>query len=124
MTAAPILTQWFEIMDSDTPERILDLISEDFRFSIVFSTGPDTASDFSGGRDAMEGYLRQREKGTRVHLLLSGSVVGRDQMVLGEVRRGPEWEASFFAVARLDATGGVNRMLIGRSPGVAFTEDS
>lgn len=119
--AAPLLTQWFEFMDSKDPDRILDLISDDFRFSIVFSTGEDSAADFSGGRPEMEGYLEQREKGTRIHVLLSASVDGDDEMVLGEVRRGNDFEASFFCVARLDE-GRVRRMLIGRSPGVVFTD--
>ncbi len=120
--AAPVLTRWFEIMDSAAPERILDLITEDFRFSVVFSTGPDAATDFSGARRELEGYLAQREKGVRTHLVLSAATTGNDELVLGEVQRGDCFEATFVASARLDPAGRVRRMMIGRSPGVAFDE--
>ncbi len=117
-----LLVRWFEIMDSAAPERILDLVADDFAFSIVFSTGDEaTARDFSGGRSAMDGYLAQRERGTRVHRLLAVSTVGDTEFALGEVIRLGVWEASFLASAVLDAEGRVRRLLMGRSPGVAFT---
>jgi hypothetical protein len=117
---APLLSRWFKIMDSDAPEEILKLISEDFRFSVVFSTGPDTATDFSGARPELHGYLEQRLRGVRTHVVLSAATVADDELVLGEVRRGDEFEATFVATARLDAEGRVRRLMIGRSPGVAF----
>jgi len=120
--AAPVLTRWFRIMDSAEPERILDLITDDFRFSVVFSTGPDAAMDFSGARRELEGYLDQREKGVRTHLVLSAATTGDDELVLGEVHRGDRFEATFVASARLDPAGRVRRMMIGRSPGVAFDQ--
>ncbi len=45
MTTTPLLQAWFEIMDSTTPERVLDRITDDFRLSILFSTG-DGAAEF------------------------------------------------------------------------------
>lgn len=120
-SAAPFLTTWFGILDSADAERILDLISDDFSFSILFSTGGDAGTDFHGGRAEMEGYLAQREVGVRTHHLLTGSVVGRDELYLGEVRRSGEPEATFVASARLDDRGRVRRLLIGRSPSVLFT---
>src|SRR5689334_14710801 len=62
---APFLTAWFEILDSDEPNRILDLISDDFSLSILFSTGDGDATDFAGDRAALVRYLEQRERGTR-----------------------------------------------------------
>jgi hypothetical protein len=118
--AAPLLTRWFKIMDSDAPEEILDLISDDFRFAIVFSTGSDAAVDFSGARPELEGYLAQRERGVRTHLVVSAATVGNDELVLGEVRRGEQFEATFVATGRLDAAGRVRRLMIGRAPGVDF----
>lgn len=114
------LANWFEAMDSDAPEQVLEMLAEDFQISIVFATGDARASDFSGGREALEGYLAQREKGTRVHRLLTTSTAGDTEFALGEVIRLGEWEASFVASARLDGAGRVRRMIIGRSPGVAF----
>ena len=119
-TAAPFLTAWFEIMDSDEPERILDLIAEDFTFAILFSTGGDGATHFAGGRAAMEGYLEQREKGTLTHHMLAASTSGRDEMFLGEVRRAGVPVASYVAAGQIDASGRLARLLIGRSPAVLF----
>jgi hypothetical protein len=119
-TTAPALVRWFEIMDSDAPEEILGRLAGDFQFSIVFSTGDASSSDFAGGADEMEGYLAQRERGTRVHRLLAVSAVGDTEFALGEVIRLGRWEASFLASALLDGDGRVRRLLIGRSPGVAF----
>ena len=117
-----MLARWFKIMDSDVPDDVLGLLAEDFQFSVVFSTGDDaTARDFAGGRDAMVGYLEQREKGTRVHRLLATSASDDTEFALGEVIRLGEWEASFVASALLDGDGRLRRLIIGRSPGVAFT---
>jgi hypothetical protein len=117
---APFLTAWFEIMDSDEPDRILDLISDDFTFSILFSTGDDQATDFSGGRPALEGYLRQREKGVLTHHLVASSSSGRDELFLGEVRRAGVPVASFVAAGQVGASGRLERFLVGRSPAVRF----
>ncbi|WP_218576919.1 hypothetical protein [Phytohabitans rumicis] len=120
-----MLVRWFEIMDSDVPDDVLGLLAEDFQFSVVFSTGDDTtARDFAGGRDAMVGYLEQREKGTRVHRLLATGASGETEFALGEVIRLGEWEASFVASALLDGQGRLRRLIIGRSPGVAFPAGS
>ena len=119
-TTAPALVRWFEIMDSEAPEDILGLLTDDFQFSVVFATGNANASDFSGGRAAMEGYLAQRERGTRVHRLLAASATGDTEFALGEVIRHSEWEASFVASALLAGDGRLRRLIIGRSPGVAF----
>ncbi|HVQ95374.1 MAG TPA: hypothetical protein VMU51_30375 [Mycobacteriales bacterium] len=119
--AAPFLSRWFAIMDSDSPSDVLDLISDDFRISIVFSTGAGGAQDFSGDRAALVGYLEQRERGTRTHHLLSAAAVGSDEIYLGEVRRGGVFEASFVAAGRIGPSGRLDRLLIGRAPGVHFT---
>jgi hypothetical protein len=116
---APFLTAWFEILDSDTPARILDLISEDFSFSILFSTDGQ-ATDFSGGRPAMEGYLAQREQGTLTHHLVTASSSAREELYLGEVRRAGTPVASFVAAGQISADGLLDRLLIGRSPAVRF----
>ncbi|MGW3284785.1 nuclear transport factor 2 family protein [Streptomyces sp. NPDC001002] len=120
-STASFLTTWFAILDSDDADRILDLITDDFSFSILFSTGGDGATDFHGGRAELEGYLAQREVGVRTHHLLTASAVGTDELFLGEVRRSGEPEATFVAGARLDESGRVRRLLIGRSPTVLFT---
>lgn len=119
-TAAPFLSEWFKILDGDEPSRILDLISEDFSLSILFSTGDGDATDFAGGRAALVGYLEQRERGTRTHHLLSATTIGRDELFLGEVRRGGVPEASFVAAGRVNGDGRLKRLLIGRSSEIRF----
>ncbi|GAB3571242.1 hypothetical protein GCM10027445_26290 [Amycolatopsis endophytica] len=114
--SAPVLTRWFATIDSDRPEDILGMIAPDFTFSIVFGTGSAAATDFNGGRPAMEGYLAQREKGVLTHHVLTASTVGSDELVLGQARRGGAFESSFVACARLDGDGKVSRLIIGRSP--------
>lgn len=113
---APTLTRWFEVIDSDEPEGILDLIAPDFRFSIVFGTGAGAATDFAGGKQELEGYLRQREKGVLTHRVLSAGVEGRDEFVLGDTRRAGAFESTFVAAARLGVDGLVRNLMIGRSP--------
>lgn len=116
---APFLTAWFEILDSDEPHRILDLISDDFSLSILFSTGDGNATDFAGDR-ALVGYLQQRERGTRTHHRLSATTLGQDELFLGEVRRGEVPEASFVAAGRVNTDGRLERLLIGRSSQIRF----
>ncbi|WP_433170240.1 nuclear transport factor 2 family protein [Actinoallomurus sp. CA-150999] len=118
--AAPFLTRWFELLDGDEPSKILDLISDDFALSILFSTGDGNATDFAGGRAALVGYLEQREKGTRTHHLLSATTIGRDELFLGEVRRGGVPEAGFVAAGRVNGEGRLQRLLIGRSSEIRF----
>jgi hypothetical protein len=118
---APLLTRWFAILDGDSPSEILDLISDDFHLSIIFSTGTASATDFSGDREALIGYLEQRERGTRVHSRLTAVTSGQDELFLGEVRRAGAFEASFMAAGRVGKSGRLERLLIGRSPGVRFS---
>jgi hypothetical protein len=119
--AAPFLTAWFDILDSDEPTRILDLISDDFTLSILFSTGDGNATDFAGDRAALVGYLEPREKGTHTHHLVSATTLGQDELFLGEVRRAGVPEASFVAAGRVDGHGRLQRLLIGRSSEIRFT---
>lgn len=122
MTHTPMLKRWFAAMDSDRPEDVLGMITDDFQLSVLFSGGPGgPVTDFSGDREALVHYLDQRLKDVRRHVVLSGSRTSEDEHVLGEVSREGEWEASFVAVARVTPEGRVRRLLIGRSPGTRFT---
>ncbi|NYI45290.1 hypothetical protein BJ993_002370 [Nocardioides aromaticivorans] len=122
MTTTPLLQAWFEIMDSTTPERVLDRITDDFRLSILFSTG-DGAAEFEGDRAGLEVYLAQREVSVLTHHILSGAAVDGTEIVLGETRRDGAFEASFNASAQLTEDGAkVRRLLICRSPRVRFTD--
>ena len=124
MTATPFLERWFEIMDSDAPERVLDLITDDFVMSVQFSKGQGQAAEFVGDRAGLEVYLDQREKSVLVHHVTEGARVGDVELVLGRTTRDGDFEASFNASAMIDdATAKCRRLLIGRTPEVEFPRD-
>ncbi|MFC0453920.1 hypothetical protein [Rhodococcus jostii] len=116
----PVLVAWFAIMDSDDPDRVLDMITDDFRMSIQFSTGGGKAAEFVGDRAGLVGYLQQREKSVLVHEILAGARVGELELALGRTTRNGEFEASFNTSAQLDDSGLVRRLLICRTPEIAF----
>ncbi|MER7605193.1 hypothetical protein [Nocardioides sp. NPDC127503] len=122
-SSTPLLHDWFEIMDSTTPERVLDMITDDFQLSILFSKGNSQAAEFQGDRAGLVAYLEQREVSVLTHHLLAGSRVDDSELALGETRRDGAFEASFNASAQLDpASGRVRRLLICRTPQVQFTD--
>ena len=120
MSTTPLLQAWFEILDGDDPDRVLQMITDDFTLSILFATA-DGSAEFYGDREALVGYLEQREKSTLVHHVLRGAKVEETELVLGETRRHGDFEASFNASAQLDADGDkIRRLLICRTPKVNF----
>jgi hypothetical protein len=123
MTETPFLQAWFEIMDSDEPERVLGLITEDFEMSIQFSKGEGQSAEFLGDRTGLEAYLEQREKSVLVHHLTHGARVNGVELVLGRTTRDGAFEATFNASALLDgSTGRCRRLLIGRTPKLEFPQ--
>jgi hypothetical protein len=121
VTTTPFLEQWFVIMDSDDPDRVLDLISEDFRMAVQFSTGGGHASEFTGDRAGLVSYLAQREKGTRLHHVVESARTGDVELVLGRVTRDGDFEASFNASALIAPdTHKCRRLLICRTPEIEF----
>jgi hypothetical protein len=123
MTATPFLARWFAIMDSDEPESVLDLITDDFVMSIQFSKGEGESAEFLGDRAGLEAYLEQREKSVLVHHLTHGARVDDVELVLGRTTRDGEFEASFNASAMLDeSTDRCRRLLIGRTPKLEFPQ--
>ena len=121
MTSTPFLQAWFEIMDSDTPERVLDRITDDFVMSILFSKGEGQAAEFVGDRAGLVAYLEQREKSVLVHELTHAARVDDLEQVLGRTTRDGAFEASFNACALIDpATDQCRRLLIGRTPQIEF----
>lgn len=121
MTATPFLERWFEIMDSEQPERVLDLITDDFVMSVQFSKGEGQSAEFVGDRAGLEVYLDQREKSALVHHVTRGARVGDVELVLGRTTRDGSFEASFNASALIDpGADRCRRLLIGRTPEVEF----
>jgi hypothetical protein len=123
MTATPFLERWFEIMDSDDPERVLELITDDFKMSVQFSKGEGQSAEFVGDREGLVGYLDQREKSVLVHHVTQGARAGDVELVLGRTTRDGSFEASFNASALIDAeTDRCRRLLICRTPQVEFPQ--
>ena len=121
MSTTPFLERWFEILDSEQPERVLDLITDDFVMSVQFSKGAGESAEFVGDRAGLEAYLEQREKSVLVHHVTHGARVGDVELVLGSTTRDAGFEASFNASALLDASGEkCRRLLIGRTPQIEF----
>lgn len=120
MTTVPVLTRWFGYMDSDDPDRVLGMIADDFTMSVQFSKGGGRSAEFVGDRAGLVAYLAQREKSTLIHHIDVGVEAGEYELVVGRTTRGGAFEASFTATAQLDSTGAVRRLLIARTPEVAF----
>ena len=120
MTATPHLDHWFATMDSDDPDDVLNQITDDFVMSVQFSKGAGDSAEFRGDRDGLVAYLQQREKSTLIHHLDRGASVDGTEMVLGRTTRDGAFEASFNASAQLDESGHVRRLLIARTPELAF----
>ena len=119
-SATPVLVAWFAIMDSDDPDRVLNMITDDFRMSVQFSTGGGNAAEFVGDRAGLVEYLQQREKSVLVHEILAGSRVGEVELALGRTTRNGDFEASFNTSAQLDGSDRVRRLLICRTPEISF----
>jgi hypothetical protein len=123
MTATPFLERWFEIMDSDEPERVLDLITDDFVMSVQFSKGEGQSAEFVGDRAGLVAYLEQRERSVLVHHVTQGARVDDVELVLGRTTRNGSFEASFNASALIDpATDRCRRLLIARTPELEFPQ--
>jgi hypothetical protein len=112
--------RYFAQLDGPEPERAVDMLAPDFRFSILFSQGLGDADDFSGGHAEFKEYMDQRAAGTFTHHVIEEARAVDVEFVLGEVRRGDVVLATFVAAARLDDGGRMCRYITGRSPGVAF----
>jgi hypothetical protein len=117
-----VLRRFYEVLDGPEPERTLDMLAADLRFSILFATGRGDAQDFSGGLPEYDGYMAQRGAPTWTHHVLAETTDGALEVVLGETRQDGSRLATFVAAARLDADGRIDRYLVGRSPEVLLGE--
>jgi hypothetical protein len=123
MSATPLLETWFAAMDSDRPEDVLDMITDDFQMSVQFSKGAGESAEFFGDREGLVGYLDQREKSTLVHHLLTSASVDGTELGLGKTTRDGQFEASFNVSALIDPqTSKCRRLLICRTPAINVTD--
>ena len=122
--APGVLRRLYRIIDGPDAASCVELLSDDLRFSVVFSTGPGAAEDFAGDRPAFDGYLARRGTPAWTHQVLAESahrVDGYDvELAVGETRQDGATVASFVAAVRLTPDGLIDRYLVGRSPAVLF----
>jgi hypothetical protein len=117
---AGFLRRFYEIVDGPDAERVLEVLSEELRFSILFSTESGQARDFAGGRAEFDAYMAQRGAPAWTHHVVAESTDGRVELVLGETHQGGAVVATFVAAAVLDDEGRMARYIVGRSPAVVF----
>lgn len=118
---AGFLRRFYEIVDGNDTERVLALLSDDLRFSILFSTEPGgDARDFAGGYAEFEGYMRQRGAPAWTHHVLAESAENGVELAFGETRQDSNVVATWVAAATLDGEGRLSRYIVGRSPAVTF----
>ena len=126
---AGFLRRFYDVVDRNDAEPVLAMLSDDLRFSILFSTEPGAASgdgaggdarDFAGGYAEFEGYMRRRGAPAWTHHVLAESAENGVELAFGETRQDGRVVATWVAAATLDADGRLSRYIVGRSPAVAF----
>jgi hypothetical protein len=68
--------RYFSQIDGPEPHLVLDLVDDDLRFAVLFSTDPTSEPrEFSGGRAELAAYLKQRGQPSWTHHVLHEAVV-------------------------------------------------
>ncbi|HEX6388768.1 MAG TPA: hypothetical protein VFZ89_04970 [Solirubrobacteraceae bacterium] len=116
--ATEFLLRWLAVMDSDSPERVLDMITPDFHQSILFGT-PEGAREWLGGRAELEQYLAQREPDGQEHLVESVTREGDRETLVGYTTRYGERLATYVMIAELSGDR-VRRLFCARTPNFHF----
>jgi hypothetical protein len=116
--------RYFEALDGPDPHSALELVSDDLEFAILFSTGTDSRSrQFLGGVDELRAFTDAGDMEGWGHHILGSSRVGDLEIVLGETRTDAgEVLGTFVCAAQLDDEGRMRRYLVGRSPGIRFSD--
>lgn len=120
--ATEFLLRWLAVMDSDSPERVLDMIAPDFHQSIVFAT-PDGASEWIGGRAELADYLAQRTPDGQEHLVDSISREGDREVLVGHTTRYGERLATYIMIAELSDDDRVRGLFCARTTNFHFDGD-
>jgi hypothetical protein len=117
---AGVLERYFAALDGPHPTSVLELVSDDLRFAILYSTDTtDASKQFLGGARELVDYLAARDPQGATHHIVSISVVGDVEHVLGEARY-PDGTvaAAFVAAGQIGPDGKLLRYITARSPGL------
>jgi hypothetical protein len=114
------LRRLYDLIDGPHAGRYPELLSQDLRFSVLFSTGPGAATDFAGGRAEFDAYMAQRGAPAWTHRVLTESTDGAIETVYGQTWQAGRPIATFVAAVRVDGAGRIDRYFVARSPEVTF----
>ncbi len=118
--ATAFLLRWLAVMDSDTPERVLDMLAPDFRLSVLFAT-EDGVTEFVGGRAELEGYLAQRQPDGQEHHVDTLHRAGDREILTGHTTRHGELLATYVMIAQLDEDERVRALFNARTVRLHFS---
>ena len=114
--------RYFSQIDGPEPHLVLDLVDDDLRFAVLFSTeSTSEPREFSGGRAELAAYLEQRGQPSWTHHVLHEAVVDGIELALGETRY-PDGRlaATFVHAGRVGADGRLERYMVARTPAIRF----
>jgi len=118
LTPATFLPRYLETLDS-TPEGVLELLSPDIRFSVLWSVDGE-AREFAGGMKELEGYFAQREPDGQLHHVELAQRQGDTEVVLGHTTKHGERLATFTMAAQLDEQSRALRLYASRTTSLPF----
>lgn len=98
--AESFLRRWFDTLDGERPHDVLDMITPDYQFCVLFGSD-DGATEWIGDRTALEAYLAQREPDGQEHHIDVLEHDGDREIVFGHTTRHGEPLATYTAIAQL-----------------------
>ncbi len=112
MTPAAFLPAYFEALDEG--RDILPLLTNDFTFSILWST-PDGAREFAGGFDEWRGYMEQRQPDGQRHHISHSLREESAEIATGWTTRNGDPLGTFTFAVELDGDGRARRLFAART---------
>ena len=114
--------RYFAALDGPDPHSALDLVGDDARFALLFSTDATSHNrQVLGGRAELAAYIVQRGTPRWTHHILGAGVDAEVELAWGETRYADGGlAATWVAAARLDAHGRADRCIFGRTPAVTL----
>jgi hypothetical protein len=113
---ASVLSEYYGRLDGDRPGNPLDLLADDFCFSMDLCgvEVPGGHVHYQGARGDMDGYVTGRPPGRRHHLI-QVSQDGSTAVAIGRVSENGEHLAMFLAAMETNERGQITRYLVSRS---------
>lgn len=116
--------RYFAALDGEQPLSALEMVADDAEFAILWAPGTERrCGQFIGGREELTEFTEAGDTSGWGHLILASARVGDVELVLGETRTDEgEFIGTFVTAAELDSEGRMKRYIVGRSPGIRFSE--